>query len=226
MFSTSQTAILSPNNCLMKVFIATFLVCANAHAALINYSEGAGDLDSAFTTSFTVDMAGVHSWSGSASIFDPQAGIAVSEIDFDSFQLVVDPGFAITTVDLAISGVVTHQNTVEQSAQVGIITMGLPLNAIVYAAEEEVFNLSTGPHIFPADELPFGAGTYAVGTGPGFTGCQTLGAPCGSSWDWALTMQAIVVDVDDENPVPLPAPLSLIILGLLTLGCTRYKSTR
>ena len=93
MFSTSQTAILSPNNCLMKVFIATFLVCANAHAALINYSEGAGDLDSAFTTSFTVDMAGVHSWSGSASIFNPQAGIAVSEIDFDSFQLVVDPGF-------------------------------------------------------------------------------------------------------------------------------------
>jgi hypothetical protein len=208
-------------NSLVAVFM-TLLALGEAHGALINYDEGAGDLDAAFTTLFTVDMAGSHSWMGSASIFISEAGESNSDIDSDSFQLLLPSGFAITTIDFSISGVETSEYTVEQTAAISVFGPSSD-PSLVFSTEEEVFNQMADHNASPADELPIGAGTYYVSTATLHTGCELLGEPCNASWDWSLTMTAVEVDVDDHSPVPLPSPLSLIVLGLFALGYTKYK---
>ena len=73
------------------------LVCINANATLINFTETT-DLPEDFSTSFEINMAGTNTWSGT-SAFDTDAQTA----DVDQFRLAVAAGFEIVSIEVLIS---------------------------------------------------------------------------------------------------------------------------
>ena len=187
---------------------ACFLGTTPGHAALLSYDE-ATDGDLGFlTTTFTIDMAGTNTVTGSGS----RVG---TSFDSDSFFLNLAPNLQIDSFGIAISNGSATGGTGTFEPFFDFFELdGTSSRLQSWGVDLSTNALSQRQTPVPT---PYTFSSYRLNTG----GSSFGGGVDQASWNYVLTFQTSQI-----APVPLPATLPLLLVGGLglTLLARRKRS--